>query len=43
MITVNKIDNTNFEDIFEGHTTTIHRITVRDLYYQKLTNNRVTP
>jgi hypothetical protein len=37
MITVNKIESTNFEDIVEGHTTTIHRVTVTHLYYQKLT------
>lgn len=29
--------------IVEGHTTTTHRVTVTHLYYQKLTNNRVTP
>ena len=43
MITVNTIDSTNFEVIVEGNTTTTHRVTVTHLYYQKLTNNRVTP
>ena len=43
MITVNTIDSTNFEVIVEGSTTTTHRVTVTHSYYQKLTNNRVTP
>jgi aspartate/methionine/tyrosine aminotransferase len=43
MITVNTIDSTNFEVIVEGHTTTTHRVTLTHLYYQKLTNNQVTP
>ncbi len=44
MITVNTIDSTNFEVIVEGHrTTTAHRVTVTHSYYQKLTNNQVTP
>jgi len=43
MITVNTIDSTNFEVIVEGNTTTTHRVTVTHSYYQKLTNNRVTP
>jgi hypothetical protein len=43
MITVNTIDSTNFEVIVEGHTTTTHRVTLTHLYYQKLTNNRVSP
>ena len=43
MITVNTVDSTNFEVIVEGHTTTTQRVTVTHLYYQKLTNSRVTP
>ena len=43
MITVNTIDSTNFEVSVEGNTTTTHRVTVTHSYYQKLTNNRVTP
>jgi hypothetical protein len=43
MITVKTIDSTNFEVIVEGNTTTTHRVTVTHSYYQKLTNNRVTP
>jgi hypothetical protein len=43
MITVNTIDSTNFEVIVEGHMTTTHRVTLTHLYYQKLTNNQVTP
>ena len=43
MITVNTIDSTNFEVIVEGHTTTTHRVTLTHLYYQKLTNNQVSP
>lgn len=43
MISVNTIDSTNFEVIVEGSTTTTHRVTVTHSYYQKLTNNRVTP
>jgi len=43
MITVNTIDSTNFEVIVEGNTTTTHRVTVTHSYYQKLTQNQVTP
>jgi hypothetical protein len=43
MITVNPIDSTSFEVIVEGHTTTTHHVTLTHLYYQKLTNNRITP
>ena len=43
MITINTIDSTNFEVIVEGLTTTTHRVTLTHLYYQKLTNNQVTP
>jgi hypothetical protein len=43
MITVNTIDSTNFEVIVEGHKTTTHRVTLTHLYYQKLTNNQVSP
>ena len=43
MITVNTIDSTSFEVIVEGQTTTTHLVTLTHLYYQKLTNNQVTP
>ena len=43
MITVNTIDSTSFEVIVEGKTTTTHRVTLTHLYYQKLTNKRITP
>jgi len=43
MITVNTIDSTSFEVIVEGQTTTTHRVTLTHLYYQKLTNNQITP
>ena len=43
MITVNTIDSTNFEVIVEGNPTTTHQVSVTHLYYQKLTDNRVTP
>ena len=43
MITVNTIDSTSFEVIVEGQTTTTHQVTLTHLYYQKLTNNRVSP
>ena len=43
MITVNTIDSTSFEVIVEGKTTTTHRVTLTHLYYQKLTNNQVSP
>jgi hypothetical protein len=43
MITVNTIDSTNFEVVVEGNPTTTHQVSVTHLYYQKLTNNRVTP
>jgi len=43
LITVNTIDSMNFEVIVEGLTTTTHRVTLTHLYYQKLTNNQVTP
>ena len=43
MITVNTIDNSNFEVIVDGNTKTTHRVTVTPSYYQKLTNGRVSP
>ncbi|MFC1882750.1 hypothetical protein ACFL2S_14825 [Thermodesulfobacteriota bacterium] len=43
MITVNTIDSTNFEVVVEGNPTTKHSVTVTHLYYQKLTNNQVSP
>lgn len=43
MITVNPIDNTTFEVIVEGATTTTHRVAVPQSYYEKLTKKRVAP
>ena len=43
MIIVNTIDSTNFEVIVEGNPTTTHQVSVTHLYYEKLTDNRVTP
>jgi hypothetical protein len=43
MITVNTIDSTNFEVVVEGDSTTTHQVSVTHLYYQKLTENRVSP
>ena len=43
MITVNTIDSTNFEVIVDGNPTTTHQVSVTHLYYEKLTDNRVTP
>ena len=43
MITVNTIDSTNFEVIVEVNPTTTHQVSVTHLYYEKLTENRVTP
>jgi trans-aconitate methyltransferase len=41
MITVNSIDNTTFEVVVEGTTTTTHRVTVPHSYYERLTKKRV--
>ena len=43
MITVNSIDNTTFEVVVEGITTTTHMVTVPHSYYERLTKKRVTP
>jgi len=43
MITVNPIDSTTFEVIFEDISTTTHKVTVTPSYYEKLTNKLVTP
>ena len=43
MITVNTIDNSNFEVMVDGNPNTTHRVTVTPSYYQKLTNGRVSP
>ena len=43
MITINTIDITNFEVIVEGNPTTTHQVSVTHLYYEKLTENRVSP
>jgi hypothetical protein len=43
MITVNPIDNTTFEVVVDAGTTTTHKVTLKSDYYEKLTNQRVTP
>jgi hypothetical protein len=43
MITVKSIDNTTFEVVVEGTTTTTHRVTVPHSYYERLTKKRVAP
>jgi len=43
MITVNPIDGTTFEVIVEAGTTTTHNVTLKQSYYEKLTQKRVTP
>ena len=43
MITVNSIDNTTFEVVVEGASTTTHRVTVPHSYYKRLTKKRVAP
>ena len=43
MITVNPIDGTKFEVIVKDNSTTTHKVTVTQSYYEKLTNKRVTP
>jgi len=43
MITVKKINETNFDVTVEGRTTTTHRVTVETDYYDKLTGGEVAP
>jgi hypothetical protein len=43
MITVNSIDNTTFEVVVEGATTTTHRVKVPHSYYERLTKKCVAP
>ncbi len=43
MITVKQISNKTFEVIVTSKVTTIHKVTVPQAYYEKLTNNKVTP
>jgi len=43
MITVKQISNKTFEVIVASKVTTIHKVTVPKAYYEKLTNNKVTP
>lgn len=43
MITVKPIDDTTFEVVVEGTTTTTHRVTVPHSYYERLTKKRVAP
>ncbi|MDY6992118.1 MAG: hypothetical protein SVR94_05855 [Pseudomonadota bacterium] len=42
MITVEKINDTTFKVIVQGHTTTHHEVTVSPDYYQKLTKGKVS-
>jgi hypothetical protein len=43
MITVEKIDDTNFKVTVESNTTTTHEVTVSPSYYKKLTGEKVSP
>ena len=43
MITVKAIDSSSFEVTVESSTTTIHHVTLKPSYYEKLTGKRVTP
>jgi len=41
-IIVNKLSDTQFEVTVESHTTTSHVVTLPEVYYQKITNERVS-
>jgi len=43
MITVKPIDSTSFEVTVEAGSTTIHKVTLKSPYYEKLTDKSVTP
>jgi len=43
MITIKKLDSETFEVVVNSGVTTTHRVTVPQDYYEKLTNNKVTP
>ena len=43
MITVNPIDDTTYEVVVEGSTTTTHKVTLTSNYYEKLSGKRVPP
>lgn len=43
MITVKRINDITFEVTVSSGVTTSHTVTVPQAYYEKLTNNRVTP
>ncbi len=43
MITVEKINDTNFTVTVESNTKTTHEVTVSPSYYQKLTAGQVSP
>lgn len=43
MIKVNKINDTTFEVTVEERTTTVHKVTLPQHYYEKLTGNKVSP
>ena len=43
MITVKQLDSETFEVIVNSGVTTTHTVTVPQDYYEKLTNNKVSP
>ena len=43
MITVEKINDTNFKVTVESNTKTTHEVTVSPSYYKKLTGEKVSP
>ena len=43
MITVEKIDDTNYKVTVESNTKTTHEVTVSPSYYKKLTGEKISP
>ena len=43
MITIKKINSGTFEVTVSSRATTTHTVTLSEAYYEKLTNNKVTP
>ena len=43
MITIKKINSETFEVTVSSRATTTHTVTLPQAYYEKLTNNKVTP
>ena len=43
MITIKKLNSETFEVTISSRVTTTHTVTLPQAYYEKLTNNKVTP